>query len=211
MHIRVFVACIVALCGPMIVNYKSTDPNVKLSIMEPTKQDITAGARVGYEWNPDFATPQTKSRPGQNMPFWAQGDHDIEAPCDTNEILSLFLGEVFDDAGPVLYQAVPIREFCLPADISILGVGNDLRIQRHLALLDERNDDGLRRNPRGTVRRSIHDGALTANDLYKALRKKVCPSECHSLRKVLQNNNDPAEIQRALLCRRCSHRFQQPG
>lgn len=144
--------------------------------MESLKQDLTVASRLGYEWNPNFATPQTKSREGQNIPFWAQGHPNFEIPQKTNDILSQFLGEIFDDAGPFLYQAVPIREFCLPADISILAAGNDTRIQRQMVLLDERNDDGLRKDAKGTCRRNLHDGALSASSLFKSLRKKVCAS-----------------------------------
>ncbi|KAK2598423.1 hypothetical protein N8I77_011843 [Diaporthe amygdali] len=148
--------------------------------MESIRQDSTLATRLGYEWNPDFATPQTKSRGGQNVPFWAQGNPNIGLPQDTDDILSRFLGEVFDDAGPFLYQAVPIREFCLPADISILAAGNDTRLQRKMALLDERNDEGLRKDARGTCRRSLHDGALGASDLYESLRKKRYNESYHS-------------------------------
>lgn len=144
--------------------------------MESTRQDVTVAARFGYEWNPDFATPQTKSRGGQNVPFWAR--YNVDVPPDADDILSRFLGEILDDAGPVLYQAVPIRDFCLQADLSILAAGNEISVQRPMALLDERNDDGLRQDAKGTCRRSFHDGALSASDLYKALRKKVCLFLC---------------------------------
>lgn len=154
--------------------------------MEPTRQDVTVAARFGYEWNPDFATPQTKSRGGQNVPFWAR--YNVDVLPDADDILSRFLGEILDDAGPVLYQAVPIRDFCLPADLSILATGNDIRVQKPMALLDERNDDGLRQDAKGTCRRSIHDGALSASDLYKALRKEVCLSMCFATREVLKIN-----------------------
>lgn len=141
--------------------------------MESLKQDLTVAFRLGYEWNPDFSTPQTKSRRSQNTPFWARDDSDVDIPRDTDDILSQFLGEIFDDAGPFLYQAIPIRQFCLPADISTLASGDDTRIQRHMVLLDERNDDGLRQDARGTCRRSLHDGALSASSLFKSLRKNV--------------------------------------
>lgn len=150
--------------------------------MESLKQDLAVASRLGYEWNPDFATPQTKSRNGQNVPFWAQADSDVDIPRDTDDILSQFFGEVFDDAGPFLYQAMPIRQFCLPADISILAAGNDARIQRQMVLLDERNDDGLRKDAKGTCRRNLHDGALTASDLFKSLRKKRYHVESQSTR-----------------------------
>lgn len=151
-------------------------------MMESLKQDLAVASRLGYEWNPEFATPQTKSRNGQNVPFWAQPDSDLEIPRDsdldiprdTDDILAQFCGEIFDDAGPFLYQAVPIRQFCLPADMAILVAGNDARIQRHMVLLDERNDDGLRKDAKGTCRRKLHDGALSASSLFKSLRKKVC-------------------------------------
>ena len=162
--------------------------------MESTGQDVTVAARFGYEWNPDFATPQTKSRGGQNVPFWAIEGQNIDVPPNADDILSQFLGEIFDDAGPVLYQAVPIREFCLPVDMLELATGNDTHLQRPMALLDERNDDGLRQNAKGTCRRRMHNGALSTNGLYKALRKKVCPFEYLSLRKVIQINNVSAEI-----------------
>lgn len=149
--------------------------------MESLKQDLAVASRLGYEWNPDFATPQTKSRNGQNVAFWEQVDSDAGIPQDTDEILSLFFGEVFDDAGPFLYQAVPIRQFCLPADISVLASGNDARIQRHMVLLDERNDDGLRKDAKGTCRRNLHDGALSAGSLFRSLRKKVCSSHYATL------------------------------
>lgn len=141
--------------------------------MESLKQDLTVAFRPGYEWNPDFSTPQTKSRRSHNIPFWARDDPDVNIPRDTDDILSQFLGEIFDDAGPFQYQAVPIRQFCLPADISTLVSGDDTRIQKHMVLLDERNDDGLRRDARGTCRRSLHDGALSASSLFKSLRKNV--------------------------------------
>lgn len=153
--------------------------------MESTRQDVTSAARFGYEWNPDFATPQTKSRGGQNVPFWARYGQNIDFPPDADDILSRFLGEILGDAGPILYQAVPIREFCLPADISKLTAGNDTCVQRPTALLDERNDDGVRQNAKGTCRRSFHDGALSASDLYKALHKKVCLSVDLVVRGVL--------------------------
>lgn len=149
--------------------------------MESLKQDLAVASRLGYEWNPDFATPQTKSRNGQNVPFWAQAYSDVDIPRDTDDILSQFFGEIFDDAGPFLYQAMPIRQFCLPADISILAAGDDARIQRKMVLLDERNDDGLRKDAKGTCRRNLHDGALSASDLFKSLRKKVCVSHYTSL------------------------------
>lgn len=154
--------------------------------MESTRQDVTVAARLGYEWNPDFATPQTKSRGGQNVPFWAKDN--VDAVPDAADILSRFLGEILDDAGSVPYQAVPIREFCLPACLSILAAGIDTRVQRPMALLDERNDDGLRQDAKGTRRRSFHDGALSASDLYKALRKEVCLSMYFPPRKVLKIN-----------------------
>lgn len=146
--------------------------------MELPKQDLTVASRLGYEWNPDFATPQTKSRRGQNAPFWAHDDPDIDLPEETNDILSQFLGEISDDAGPFLYQAVPIRDFCLPAKISVLAEGSNIDIQRPMSLLDERNDDGLRKDAKGTCRRSLHDGALSASGLFKLLRKKVCAASC---------------------------------
>lgn len=133
-------------------------------------------SRLGYEWNPEFATPQTVSRRGQNIPFWAHETHGPEILPDINDLLSQFLGEIFDDAGPFLYQAVPIRDFCLPAKVSVLAAGTDINIQRHMALLDERNDDGLRKDASGTCRRRLHDGALSASSLYKLLRKPVCCS-----------------------------------
>lgn len=142
-------------------------------MMESLTQD-----RLGYEWNPDFSTPHTKSRWGQNIPFWARDDQDIEMPQDTNDILSQFLGEVFDDAGPILYQAVPIRDFCLAAKISVLSAGTDRQIQQPMALLDERNDDGLRNDPKGTCRRRLHDGALSASSLFEQLRKQVYARRC---------------------------------
>lgn len=149
--------------------------------MESLKQDLTVASRLGYEWNPDFATPQTKSREGHNIPFWAQGDPNFVIPHRTNDILSQFLGEIFDDAGPFLYQAVPIREFCLPADISVLAAGNDTRIQKQMVLLDERNDDGLRKDAKGTCRRNLHEGALSASSLFESLRKKVRDISCGSI------------------------------
>lgn len=143
--------------------------------MESLKQDFTVASRLGYEWNPEFSTPQTVSRRGQNIPFWAtHEDNGNEIPPDTNDLLSLFLGEIFDDAGPFLYQAVPIRDFCLAAKVSALAAGTDTHNQRHMALLDERNDDGLRKDASGTCRRKIHDEALSASSLYRLLRKPVC-------------------------------------
>jgi hypothetical protein len=146
--------------------------------MESLKQDLTVASRVGYEWNPDFSTPQTQSHRGQNIPFWAADYPDIDNPGDTDEILSDFLGETSDDAGPFLYQAVPIRDFCSGAKLSVLAAGTDIGSQRHMALLDERNDDGLRKDIRGTCRRRLHDGALSASSLFKLLRKKVCSCHC---------------------------------
>lgn len=159
--------------------------------MEPQKQDFTVVSRLGYEWNPEFSTPQTVSRKGQNIPFWATYEDDgNETPPDTNDLLSQFLGEIFDDAGPFLYQAVPIRDFCLAAKVSVLAAGTDVNIQRHMALVDERNDDGLRKDARGTCRRRLHDGALSASSLYKLLRKPVCRSHRTQKRQRLLVNNE---------------------
>lgn len=162
--------------------------------MDPTRQNNSVAARVGYEWNPDFSTPQTTSRGGQNRPFWAQNDQEIDDAQDTDDLLSQFLGEIFDDAGPVLYQAVPIREFCASADFSILAAGSDTCLQRHMALLDDRNDDGVRQDARGTCRRSFHDGALSASGLYKALRRKVWLPVYRSLCEEFRINHDSAEM-----------------
>lgn len=145
--------------------------------MESLRQDFNVTSRLGYEWNPEFSTPQTVSRRGQNTPFWATNKDDgNEIPPDTKDLLSQFLGEIFDDTGPFLYQAVPIRDFCLSAEVSILATGTDTNIQRHMVLLDERNDDGSRIDARGTCRRRLHDGVPNASKLYNLLRKPVSNS-----------------------------------
>lgn len=124
--------------------------------------------RFADEWTSVFSTPQVDTYPRENKPFWASlGD----IPHTSTGIIKAFVEDLFDDSDPYLYQGVEIEGFCSPTDLAVLKRGNDERLRRPIALLDDRNDEGTRTVTRGTCR--PRKGALTAHQLYLELRKAV--------------------------------------
>ncbi|GAB1310598.1 hypothetical protein MFIFM68171_00808 [Madurella fahalii] len=122
--------------------------------------------RFADEWTSVFSTPQVATYAPENTPFWARLGHN---PNTSTGIIKAFMKYLCDDPDPYLYQAVEIEGFCSLADLAVLKSGDDERVRRPIALLDDRNDEGTRTVTRGTCR--PRKGALTAHQLYVELSK----------------------------------------
>jgi hypothetical protein len=126
--------------------------------------------RFAEEWASVFSNPQVDACAHENKPFWIRPGQEV-LPSTSTELLKTLMQDLCDDSDPFLYQADVLEGFCLPADLSILKRGNDQRVGRPVALLDDRNDEGTRIAVRGTCR--PRKGALTAHQLYVELSKAV--------------------------------------
>ncbi|KAK0611969.1 hypothetical protein B0T14DRAFT_339079 [Immersiella caudata] len=125
-----------------------------------------AQLQFAEEWVSVFSERHIETCGRENIPFWVKPG---PLPTTARDIVSAFTTDLCEDSSAYLYQVVEVEGFCLPADLDILKAGCDPRVLRPLALLDDRNEDGARDNPRGTVR--PRKGALSAHQLYNELRK----------------------------------------
>jgi len=121
------------------------------------------------EWSSVFSKVHVKTCGRENVPFWAKPASPL--PTTAAEIVKAFMTDFCEDSNAYLYQVVEVQGFCSPADLDVLKRGQDPRVTRPVALLDDRNEGGARDNPRGTVR--PNKGALTAHQLYTGLCKMV--------------------------------------
>ena len=136
-------------------------------VMEPLPHDKPPVNRLAYVWDLDFATQQHKAYPTQNVPVYANYGN---FPQNTADIVRNFMR---DDGESCLYQTATLQGFCLYADLNILKAGIDDRVLKPVALLDDRNEEGIRTNERGTTR--PQKGSLNAHQLHEQLCKKVGP------------------------------------
>ncbi|KAK4442077.1 hypothetical protein QBC34DRAFT_313888 [Podospora aff. communis PSN243] len=127
-----------------------------------------AQLKFAEEWGDVFSQRHVETCGRENIPFWVQPG---PLPTTAEDIVRAFTTDLCEDSSAYLYQVVEVEGFCLPADLEVLKTGNDSRVSRLVALLDDRNEGGARDNPRGTVRPS--KGALSAHQLYTELRKMV--------------------------------------
>lgn len=127
--------------------------------------------RFAYEWNADFATRQTKSYTNHNRLFY-EAEGLVTSP-DTAKIIQAFMSDFCKDSESYLYQAIEVTGFCEPAILRILEVGGEPQVTTHVALLDDRNEEGPRldRDKKGTRRED--KGALSSHQLYQLLKRKV--------------------------------------
>ncbi|KAM7188427.1 hypothetical protein V8F20_010543 [Naviculisporaceae sp. PSN 640] len=100
----------------------------------------------------------------ENKPFW---DGSGEHPTTSRELLRAFLDDLCDDIGPSLYTEVEIKGFCLPSNLALLRTGGHIEVDKPVALLDDRNNQGT--DIRGKCRPS--KGALSSHQLYLELNK----------------------------------------
>lgn len=125
---------------------------------------------LSHEWASFFSQPQTEACHHENTPFWAKSD--LASSITGKEIIEALMSDLCDDSEPYLYQAVELRGFCLQANLEILKAGTDERVTKPVAILDDRNYEGITRtNPGGTCR--PWKGALSAHRLYRELCKMV--------------------------------------
>ncbi|KAK3692167.1 hypothetical protein B0T22DRAFT_435486 [Podospora appendiculata] len=138
-----------------------------LEVEEVVKKQTRADIHVDLPTH--TLLPRIETYAQENKPFW---DLPYQAPPTSTELIKAFMNDFCDDSDPYLYQVVEVEGFCHEADLEILKKenGNDERVMRRVALLDDRNDEGTRDNARGTCRPD--KGALSAHQLYCGLRRK---------------------------------------
>jgi len=124
--------------------------------------------RYADEWVDHFSKEKTSTYYRENTPFWVRPGQD---PTTCRELLRAFLKDLRDDTESYLYQAVEIEDFCLPVKLDLLINGESEHVQKPMALLDDRNEEGKRTATSGTCRPS--KGPLSAHQLYLELARPV--------------------------------------
>jgi hypothetical protein len=145
--------------------------------MEDFQSERSSLQRLTYEWDPNFAYRQTAATYAvHNKPFFVKSYEESES-YTADDIIDAFMKDSSKTFGSSFYQAIEVKGFCRLADLGVLKAGIAPQVNELVALLDDRNDEGPRldKNKAGT-RRTDHDGALSAHQLYNLMRKKVSAS-----------------------------------
>jgi hypothetical protein len=125
-----------------------------------------------YEWPSIFISLQRDLYNLENSPYVVR---EIPQQEETSEeIVQRFLQHVpgkFGDNDPDFHLEMEVEAFCSPIDFNILRQGEDNKVKRPLALLNDRNNEGHNTHTAGNRREN--DGPLSAHALYTELKKPV--------------------------------------
>jgi hypothetical protein len=124
-----------------------------------------------YEWPSEFYTRQKSSYMSQNEPSITRLIVTGYMPETADDILKTFLKHLDDDAEPHHYQPLAVEDFCSNVDFNVLKDGQDPRVSKPMALLDDRNSDGVEICKAGNWRSNYQP--LCMHRLFLELRKKV--------------------------------------